>query len=440
MGTAPLSDADVLFFELTISSISAMNPVITPHRSLVPGRALEDRAPSHRSLTAHATHREPRASSKMWLLFFLIAAVAGYEPEFAEGSGWLSSCHKFTNVFGVVACFSEAAWTTSPAKCSHIANVMAQLLDNDEDGQVDDPDVLAEMLRRGAVLFVPATEDEMTIPPLMGQTQMSGLWEAQPNSCMVPKFRGASQTDPRTWGAARDTNAGVDTGAMSCVLSRDATFEEMLHLITESASAVYPDLWGQTSASKAGAAIEAANGNCGNGHSGNYINPSSTSCQGQYAYDDETCDSRCIIVEGIYWAVASFTGGLYTTNLAGFAEREWLMSTPDDSLVVLPEGVTNARSLESGSPALYALVKDTSSSGHAWLPAQVPTGVYNGTLNGGTTLPPTPPIPSWLTNLIIVVCVALILCCSTCVFVIYCCCCRNNKKEIAHGDVQMSRA
>ena len=51
-----------------------------------------------------------------------------------------------------------------------------------------------------------------------------------------------------------------------------------------------------------GAAIKQTNGNCGWGYSNNWINPGggSPGCSGQYAYNDETCDEACIVVEGIY--------------------------------------------------------------------------------------------------------------------------------------------
>ena len=41
--------------------------------------------------------------------------------------------------------------------------------------------------------------------------------------------------------------------------------------------------------------------------------------------------------------------------------------------------MANAISLQAGSPALYALVADTTSEGHAWLPAIMPDGRYSGT-------------------------------------------------------------
>ena len=54
------------------------------------------------------------------------------------------------------------------------------------------------------------------------------------------------------------------------------------------------------------------------------------------------------------------------------------MPTPDDGMTLLPSGVANARTLQSGSPAMYALVSDTTSEGHAWLPAVMPDGDYKG--------------------------------------------------------------
>ena len=352
-----------------------------------------------------------------------VACVSGYAPDFADGSGWLVTCHKYTNVFGIIACFSQIAWEESPAKCAHIANVMAQLIDNDEDGQVDDPTVVNELRRQGAVLWAPATEDEASLPPLSARTQLSGLWEAHINSCMVPQFRGASQTDRSTWAATR-------TVTSPCSNERDATFEEMLHLLTESASIVYPNIWGQSAASTAGAAVLATNGNCGWGHSDTFRDPGTDECQGQYAYNDETCDERCIIVEGIYWAVASYTGGLYTSTLAEFAQHEWLMTTPDDSMTLQPEGVSNARTLQSGSPALYTLVSDTTSNGHAWLPAVVPTGVYSRQVADGTTIPPAPASYMLIVGGIAGVAVALCLCLCCCII----CCvrsCRSKKPKTA---------
>ena len=105
------------------------------------------------------------------------------------------------------------------------------------------------------------------------------------------------------------------------------------------AAQVYPELWGESYSSAAGAAIQAANGDCGWGYSGDWKDPSGNGCTGHYAYNDETCDERCIVVEGIYWASVAYIGGLYTQQRAASIQNEWLLATPDASMAVEPPGV-----------------------------------------------------------------------------------------------------
>jgi hypothetical protein len=261
-----------------------------------------------------------------------------------------------------------------------VAHVFYQLMDNDADGNPDDPTIQDEMVAHGYFLFVPATESDSEsrmhmygAPDGIGTAQMTGIWEAFPNSCDTPTNRGASASDRSTWAAA------VDTSGLSCDGRRDATTEEVLHLMTAAAAKVYPQLWGDSYSSAAGAAVQAANGDCGWGYSGDWKDPSGNGCTGQYAYDDDTCDEACIVVEGIYWASVSYMGGLYTQQRAASIQNEWLLATPDASMAVEPPGVANAISLQAGSPALYALVADTTSEGHAWLPAIMPDGRYSAT-------------------------------------------------------------
>ena len=210
-------------------------------------------------------------------------------------------------------------------------HVFYQLLDNDADGTPDDPAVLSQMVTGRYALYVPATGDETAAPSAIGSGwQMTALNEAHPNCCDTPSNRGASNTDRSTWAAA------VDTSSLSCVQEKDATTEEVLHLITNAANIVYPAIWGSTTTagssdytSAAGVAIKAANGNCGNGVSGDYKNPGTGACVGNFAYDDATCEVGCLVIEGIYWASVSYMGGLYTLARAAWATNEWLMGTPD---------------------------------------------------------------------------------------------------------------
>lgn len=316
-----------------------------------------------------------RALFKIFAALVVIVAVAStasasLSPSWKKGRGWLSTCARTATVLGVTLCASDKAWKTSPKKLNHIANVVAQLLDNDEDGKVDSPDLVKYMVDKKLHMWIAATEEdsESSPRPEEGFGQMTGIWEAAPNSCDFPVARGASLTDRGTWAAAKDTQSG-------CSPDRDATTEEVLHLISEAARNLYPKTWGATNSSKVAAAIGKANGDCGWGFLGTYKNPSSE-CVGKFAYDDKTCEAVCILIEGIYWAIVSHIGGLYTTARAKAVSNEWLMCTPDDGMPVVPSGVRNAATLQSGSPELYRLVSDTKSPGHEWVPSVMPDGKY----------------------------------------------------------------
>jgi len=305
-------------------------------------------------------------------------------------SGFQNLCGKVTTVFGVAVCVTSEAWNMSPTKCDHIAHVFYQLLDNNADGVVDDPALVNEMVNEKYLLLVPSTEREMetfnydNLPNGVNSIQQTGVFEAFPNSCDSPQNRGASPTDRSTWAQH------IDVSNKNCDPNRDATTEEILHLMTYAALQLYPSLWYDDWNSAVGSAIKDTNGNCGWGYLFNWIDPSSDNCEGQYAYNDRTCGKGCIVIEGIYWAIVSYIGGLYTVDRADSVSNEWLMTTPDDSMIVLPTNVNNARSLQSGSPELYALVSDTSSNGHKWIPSIMPDGIYKGLPTGSFPSPTTP--------------------------------------------------
>ena len=180
-------------------------------------------------------------------------------------SGW-GSCGRVTTVFGVPICVSTAAWEASPSKANHIAHVFYQLLDNDANGVPDDPAVHSQMVSKGYLLWVPASETDNYNngfwPDGVGTSQMTAIDETVINTCDAPTNRGASATDRSTWPAAVGSQSG-------CNPDRDATTEEILHLITHAAGQLYPTLWGATFSSAAGSALSAANGNCGWGYLNN---------------------------------------------------------------------------------------------------------------------------------------------------------------------------
>ncbi len=315
-------------------------------------------------------------------------AKGAFRPTWTDGAGNWQACHKTASGFGIIACVTKPAWDNTRAKLDHVVGVLAQLIDNDGDGVADDGDVVKAMVAGRYYLIVPANEDELEstaagVTPPAGKGQMTGTFEAFPNSCDIPENRGASHTNRSTWAAT----VGNTPGTTGCDPRRDATSEEVLHLITEAAAAVFPDKWAATASSEAGAAVLAANGNCGWGYQSNYQNPggASPACAGQYAYDDNTCDLSCVVVEGIYWASVSYVGGLMTDARAQSVMNEWLMTVPDASMASsVPANIANARTLEEASPELYRLVSDTTTAGHKWLPAVMPTGAYVVTSDAAT--------------------------------------------------------
>ena len=67
-------------------------------------------------------------------------------------------CDKYVNVFGI---HIFANRTTPEDKLSHAAGVLAQYLDNDEDGVPDNTRVLSHLVSRNVFIIMPGTEAEM---------------------------------------------------------------------------------------------------------------------------------------------------------------------------------------------------------------------------------------------------------------------------------------
>ena len=67
-------------------------------------------------------------------------------------------CNKYVNVFGVRIFASR---TTPEAKLSHAAGVLAQYLDNNEDGIPDNTRVLSHLVSRNVFIIMPGAEAEM---------------------------------------------------------------------------------------------------------------------------------------------------------------------------------------------------------------------------------------------------------------------------------------
>lgn len=208
-------------------------------------------------------------------------------------------------------------------KLLHAANVLAQYLDNNEDGTVDNPIVLDHMLANKAFLVLWKQEDDLDFDPPQDR-----LGQDLGNDETFPLFVAKGKTGPF-----------------------DASLEEVLHLVNYAGhSFAYPKVFGLTSGSELANAMDIARG-------GQFFNiPDPYPTDAWYSYDDETCEYDCQIVEYLYWAITSLLGA--QENRLNVIGHEWKLNTQ--------------ALLESKDPAIYSLLTNPNYQ----LPTKLPDGSY----------------------------------------------------------------
>jgi len=245
--------------------------------------------------------------------------------EYSDFSQYFS---KHVDVFGVNI-FATAA--TPDDKVLHAAHVLAQYLDNDEDGSPDNADLSTEMTGRpgGASLVMFATEDDV---------ESSGIFESD----LPDRFPMQDLFGEETRPEGSSENGGFD-----------ATLEEVLHLVSSKGhSNLYPDTFGEQTGSAIADAMDLARGGQFQGVPASYP-------QGAwYHYDDPTCDYPCQVTEYFYWALTSILGAQDYTGRCENIAVEWELCTPE--------------LVHNGDPAVYGLLTDPSYS----LPSVLPDGSY----------------------------------------------------------------
>lgn len=209
------------------------------------------------------------------------------------------------------------------AKLLHAANLMAQYLDNDENGAVDDTNVLNAMKTAGAFMVMWKSE--------------SNLENVNPPNGREGQDLGNDETRPE-W---HTNNSG----------EFDAALEEVWHIITHAGYAnAYPTVFGEMAGTTLTNAMDLARG-------GNFTSiPNPYPSDAWYTYDDSTCEYNCMSTEYIYWAMTSILGA--QENRLNEIGQEWRLNTREK--------------IEQSDPAVYALL--TSSDYH--LPTILPDGSY----------------------------------------------------------------
>ena len=249
-------------------------------------------------------------------------------PEYADPAFEVFS--QYIDVFGVGI---YATSDISEDKVFHAAAVMAQYLDNDQDGTPDDLEVIRALQAKQAAIFIFPRPDSRAeedffeqIEPLLESSKLA----LQP--CYGEEI--------------------VPNGAANGEF--DATLEEIFHLISNTGYAqVYPDIFGEQPGTAIADAMDEARGG--------YFEdvPAAYPPGAWFTYDDETCDYACMISEYHYWAITSLLDGQNFPGRFDEIGHEWKLNTPEK--------------LKNGDPAMYALL--TNPQYHQ--PSVLPNGNYN---------------------------------------------------------------
>ena len=203
---------------------------------------------------------------------------------------------KSVEVFGLRVL---ATSSVSDAKVLHTANVLAEYLDNDENGTVDQPEVLAKLLGSSnseiATMVLFASEKEQESYGDDFETLMRILERTQ-NLFADEIFESGSQ--------------GED---------RDATLEEALHLVTDLGwDEAFPEVWGERKGSTLADAMDLSRG-------GYFENVPAQYPEGAwFTYYDDTSDYATQITEYLYWATTTYLGGQdWTGRIHSNYTNEW---------------------------------------------------------------------------------------------------------------------
>ena len=243
-------------------------------------------------------------------------AISPY-PSSEPLSSWFT---KRVLVFGVEV---AAAPNVPDSKVLHAASVLAEYLDQDEDGVADDPGVVDAMLNNGALLVMFKNVNQLENSGIFDSDVLDERWA---QDCL------GDETNP--------TN------------DFDASLEEVLHLVHTSGLAhQYPDLAAEDG-SRLSLAMDVARG-------GHFVNvPSNYPPGAWYHYDDSTCDYECQGAEYFYWGLTSILGAQADPDRCDEIEEEWELC--------------NLGLVQSRDSSLYAILTDPQYG----LPTRLPDGNY----------------------------------------------------------------
>jgi len=245
----------------------------------------------------------------------------------------------FFNVFGI---YLVATPDAPDAYVKHSANILAEYLDNDEDGVPDDPAVTNFLV-----------EGNYIVP----------IWASNDRDAFFEGSRGTYCED--NVGTAASMYYLEDQwaiGGIEVAGSWDTNLEEIWHVISKGWYAVYPEFFGDVyeeggNESKLMQAMDLARG-------GKFLTPPEQYPLGSwYNYYDESCSYACQLHEYFYWGVVANIGALEKIpSRCGPSSdsQEWTLCTREQ--------------LRETDPMMFALLNEEGFS----FPATIPDGNYRG--------------------------------------------------------------
>ncbi len=204
-----------------------------------------------------------------------------------------------TKYINVLDCFQVHAESSVPdSKVLHAAAIAAELLDNNEDGIVDDQLLKAELTSNGALIPIFSQEGSSAENSFFNYYNGNGAAAVLYKNEMDPSL-------PGHWGD-------------------DATVEEILHVINHVGHTnIYSTAFSLSpNSSLMTAAMDVARG----GQFTSIPNPYPTSAW--YHYNDATCDYQCMVIEYMYWSIVSLMGILDDPSTCNGIANEWELCSP----------------------------------------------------------------------------------------------------------------
>ena len=231
---------------------------------------------------------------------------------------------KYTDTFGIR---TYATTAVSDSKLLHASRILAEYLDNNEDGIIDSQLIVQELIENKATMVIFKDESEQD------SFELEAIEQTDIN------FQNLFDHEIHINGATE----GIF----------DASLEEILHLISDYGYAeAYPDAFSVTSESLLTKAMDIARG-------GHFLEvPLAYPEDAWFTYNDDTADYSSQAAEYLYWGLTSYLGGQDFPGRKEQIEDEWKLNTRE--------------LLESTDLAFFDLI-----TGEKYqLPSTLPDGVY----------------------------------------------------------------